>query len=139
MIFAIPILIAVALFLCWCFVKLTVHALPLFAAVTTALFLTHAGLGFGVVLICAGAVALAVLIGGRMMAAQVISPMVRLSILTAFAAPASVAAYHAVMGLTAPVVGSDAVRTLAASIIAIMVGGAAWRNVDSEGISHSRT
>ncbi|MEG3125080.1 hypothetical protein U1738_14230 [Sphingomonas sp. GB1N7] len=70
-----------------------------------------------------------------MMAAQAISPMVRLGILTAFAAPALVAAYHAVMGLTAPLVGSDAVRT----IIAIMVEGAAWRGVDSEGMPHSGT
>ena len=129
MIFAIPILIAVALFLCWCLIKLTVHALPFFAAMTMVLLLLHAGFGLATALICGGAVALFVLIGGRMIVASAASPVMRLGILVAFTAPASIAAYHAVMGLTAPVVSSDAVRTIAAMLVAILVGGAAWRNV----------
>jgi len=129
MIVAVPILIAVSFFLGWCLVKLTIHALPLFAAVMTVSLLLRAE--WSVESAVAGAVAFALLIvlGGRSLAAQSNIPVLRAGVLIAFAAPASFAAYHAVLGLTAIVMASDVWRTIWALVAALVVGAAAWREV----------
>lgn len=129
MIVAVPILIAVSLFLGWCLVKLTVNALPLFAGVTTMSLLLHTGFSIGPALAGGCAIALVVVIGGRSLAAAPNSPALRAGVLIAFAAPASFAAYHAALGLTAIVMTSDAMRTISALVASLIVGAAAWREV----------
>jgi len=129
MIVAVPILIAASLFLGWCLVKLTIHALPLFAAVMTTSLLLRAGLSIGSAAVCGGAFALVVVIGGRSLAAAPNTSALRAGVLIAFAAPASFAAYHAVLGLTAIFMTSGAWRTILALVASLLVGAAAWREV----------
>ncbi|MDB5577733.1 MAG: hypothetical protein JWR80_2909 [Bradyrhizobium sp.] len=129
MIVAVPILIAVSLFLGWCLVKLTVHALPLFAAVMTTSLLSRAGLTVGPAIASGALCALLIVLGGKALAAPSNAPALRAGVLLFFAAPASFAAYHAVLGLTAIVMASDASRTIWAMVAALIVGAAAWREV----------
>lgn len=129
MIVAVPILIAVSFFLGWCLVKLTIHALPLFAAVMTTSLLSHAGLTIGPAIVGGALCALFIVMGGRALAAPSNSPTLRAGVPLAFAAPASFAAYHAVLGLTAIVMSSDASRTIWAMVAAHIVGAASWREV----------
>ena len=112
MIVAVPILIAVSFFLGWCLIKLTIHALPLFAAVMTTSLLSRAGLTVGPTIAGGAICALLIGMGGKALAAPSNTPALRAGVLLAFAAPASFAAYHAVLGLTAIVMTSDASRTI---------------------------
>lgn len=129
MIVAVPILIAVIFFLGWCLVKLTIHALPLFAVVMTTSLLLRAGSTIGPAIAGGCAFALLIFVGGRWLATASSTPALRAAVLIAFAAPASLAAYHAVLGLTAIVMTSDAWRTISAVVASIIVGAAAWREV----------
>jgi hypothetical protein len=72
---------------------------------------------------------LLIVMGGRALAAPSNTPSLRAGVLLAFAAPASFAAYHAVLGLTAIVMASDASRTIWAIVAALIVGAASWREV----------
>jgi hypothetical protein len=129
MIVAVPILIAVSFFLGWCLIKLTIHALPLFAAVMSTSLLSRAGLTIGPAIVGGALCALLIVMGGRALAAPSNTPSLRAGVLLAFAAPASFAAYHAVLGLTAIVMASDASRTIWAIVAALIVGAASWREV----------
>lgn len=129
MILAVPILIAVTLFLGWALVKLTVHALPLFAGVSVTMVVLRAGGGSIEAVACGAGAALAVATLGRLAFGTSRSPSVRALIALAFAAPAALAAYHAALGVSALVVSSGAWRTPAALIIAFLVGAAAWRGI----------
>jgi hypothetical protein len=129
MIVAVPILIAVSFFLGWCLVKLTIHALPLFAAMMTTSLLLRAGFSVGPAVVGGIVSALLIVVGGRSLAAIPNSPVLRAGVLIAFAAPAAIAAHHAVLGLTASVIGSLAWRTIWALVASLIVGSAAWREV----------
>ena len=132
MIFAIPILIAVALFMGWVLVRLTIHALPLFAGASAAFFVHQLGAGFAAAAIIGGLVALAVVTLGRICSVQAGSHAIRILVAVAFTAPAAFAAYHAALGLAAPVLGSGAARGALGTVAAVLVGSAAWRGVVSQ-------
>ncbi|MFA6114216.1 MAG: hypothetical protein WC729_09485 [Sphingomonas sp.] len=126
MILAVPILIAVSLFLGWALVSLAVNALPLFSGVSAGLLvLGWSGSAAGG-LIAGLRVGIAVAMVGPIAFSRARSPMLRLSIGLIFAAPAAVAAYHAVSGLFDHVVGTAPRETLAFAA-AFLVGMAAWR------------
>ena len=129
MIVAVPILIAVSFFLGWCLIKLTIHALPLFAAVMTMSLLLGTGFSVGAAVAGGAVVALLIVAGGNSLAASSNTPALRAGVLVAFAAPASFAAYHAILGLTAIVMASEVWRTIWALVAALIVGAAAWREV----------
>ena len=124
MFLAIIFAITITAFLCWLLFTLAVYALPLFAAVMAG---THAtGAGFivaGAVGVAAGA---ATLIIAQILFATVRSPIIRAGIAFAFALPAAFAGYHAVHGIAAIAVPTEAWRQVFASIGAVVVGGAAW-------------
>ena len=130
-IIAIPILIAVALFMGWVLVKLTIHALPLFAGTSTAVFIHHAGASLATSVVAGGLIALAVTILGRVSFERTRSPAMRLLVALSFTAPAAFAAYHATLGLAAHAVPSGALRAAMALVAAFLVGAAAWRGIAS--------
>jgi hypothetical protein len=131
MILAVPILIAVAIFLGWALVTLTVHALPLFAGASIAMVVLRAGGGPTEAVACGAGAALAVAALGRFAFGASRSPAVRALIALAFAAPAAIAAYHAALGVSALVDASGAWRSPAALMIAFLIGAAAWRGIAS--------
>lgn len=131
MILAVPILIFVALFLGWALVSLAVAALPLFAGLTAGLVVARWS-GSPVAGLLTGLLVTIILAGiGPIAFAQTRSPKARLAIGLAFAAPASIAAYHAAAGLLGHFVGS-APREMLAAVIAFVIGAIAWRRLSDD-------
>lgn len=109
-------------FLCWLLFSLAVYALPFFAAMTAGMWAygTGAGvLGAFAVGLLAG---VATLVLGQFLFGAVRSTIVRLALALAFAAPAAIAGYHAVLGLSAIGVQSEAWRQVFAVVGAAIVG-----------------
>jgi len=129
MIVAVPILITVCLFLGWCLIKLTIHALPLFFAVMATSLMLHAGLSIAPAVACGAIFALLIVMSGRSLAAAQNAPALRAGALIAFAAPASFTAYHIALSLAAMIIASDAWRTILSILAALIVGAVAWREV----------
>jgi hypothetical protein len=127
MIFAVPILIAVTVFLGWLLVKLTIHALPIFAGVTAAVFAQQASAG-PVTAIAVGMFAAIVIAAiGRAAFERAGSPALRLAVPLAFAMPAWIAAYHAALGLSALVMPDGFWHAAITMVAASLIGAAAWR------------
>ena len=85
---------------CWLIFTLAVYALPCFVGLTAGLAALHGGAGaIGALLvgIVAGALTLAI---GQIAFAVVRPLILRAAIAAAFAVPAAIAGYHAVLGLS---------------------------------------
>ena len=109
-------------FLCWLLFNLAVYALPFFAGLTAGLAAYHSGAGVigGILVgIVAGAVLLAL---GQVAFAAVRSPLIRAAIALLFAVPATVAGYHATLGVAHIGVPSQAWREVFAVIGAVVAG-----------------
>jgi len=128
MIFAVPILIAAALFLCWALISLTIAALPLFSGVSMAALVLDEGGSLGIAILTGVLVAVAVAKVGPFAFSRAGSPWARLAIGFAFAAPAALAAHHAAAGLLGHLVGIAA-RQILAVLVAIVVAMVAWRRL----------
>lgn len=133
MIFAVPILIAVSLFLGWVLVVLAVNALPLFSGVSAGLLVL--GWSGSVVegLIVGTLVGIAVATIGPVIFSKARSPMLRLVIVLTFAGPAAFAAYHAALGLFSHLIAYGAACEAMALAAAFLVGSAAWRRFTDRG------
>ncbi|MDA8248420.1 MAG: hypothetical protein M0Z28_04515 [Rhodospirillales bacterium] len=112
-------------FLCWLMFTLAVYALPFLAGMSAGLAAYHSGagvIGAPVVGVAAGAVTL---IAGQFIFATVTSPLLRGLIALLFAAPATVAGYHATLALARLGVPAEGWREVFAVIGAIAVGATA--------------
>ena len=127
MILAVPILIAVSLFLGWMLVTLAVNALPLFSGISAGLFVLGWSHSIADAFVAGAFVGVAVATIGPVAFSRARSPMLRLVIVIAFAAPAAAAARSAALGLLGHVITPAAPRELLALAAAIIVGLAAWR------------
>jgi len=113
-------------FFCWLLFTLAVYALPFFAGLTAGLAAFHTGSGV------IGAIIVAILAGGATLAigqiafATVRTPLVRAAIALLFAVPATIAGYHATLGLAHIGVPSEGWREAFAVVGAVLVGGTAW-------------
>jgi hypothetical protein len=117
--------IGVGLF-CWLIFTLAVYALPFFVAVSAGVMAFHGGAGVvGALLagIAAGTLTLAI---GQTAFARARSPILRAAIAAAFAIPATVAGYHAVLVTSQVGVPSLAWREVFACLGAAFIGGMAW-------------
>ncbi len=111
---------------CWLILTLAIYALPFFVGLTAGSVAFHGGAGLiGALLvgIVAGALTLAI---GQIAFALVRPLILRAAIAAAFAVPAAIAGYHAVLGLSQIGVPSLFWREVFAWIGAIFIGGAAW-------------
>ena len=95
------------------------------------LFVPHASDGIIVPLMVGPLVGIAVAATGRIFFERCGSPAARLGIPPAFAAPASIAAYHAAFGLSSAVPVSDTWHPVIAVLSGLLVGAAAWRAIVS--------
>src|SRR5579875_2069513 len=111
---------------CWLIFTLAVYALPFFVGLTAGMAAFHSGAGvIGALLV--GIVAGALTLGIGQVAFAVVRPLaLRAVIAAAFAVPAAIAGYHAVLGLSQIGVPSLIWREVFAWIGAILVGGTAW-------------
>lgn len=128
MIFAVPILIAVAVFLCWALISVTIAALPFFSGVSAAALVLNEGGSLAIAILTGMLVAVAVAKVGPFAFARAGSPWARLAIGLAFAAPAALAAHHAAAGLFGHIVGTAA-RHILAVLVAFVVATVAWRRL----------
>jgi len=113
-------------FFCWLLFTLTVYALPFFAGMTAGLAAFHSGagvLGALIVGVLAGGATLAI---GQIVFATVRTPFIRAAIGLLYAVPASIAGYHATLGLAHIGVPTEGWREAFAVMGTILIGGAAW-------------
>ncbi|WP_051045504.1 hypothetical protein [Tistrella mobilis] len=109
-------------FICWLLFTLAVYALPFFAAVTAGMWAYGTGAGVLGSLAVGLIAGVATLVGGQILFSTIRSPVVRLALAVAFAAPAAVAGYHAILGLSAIGIPSETWRQVFAVIGAAIVG-----------------
>ena len=111
---------------CWLIFILAVYALPFFVGLTAGMAVLHGGAGvIGALLV--GVVAGALTLGIGQIAFAVVRPLpLRAAIAAAFAVPAAIAGYHAVLGLSQIGVPSFVWREVFAWIGALIIGGTAW-------------
>jgi hypothetical protein len=111
---------------CWLIFTLAVYALPFFVGLAAGMAAFHSGAGvFGAIF--GGLVAGALTLGVGQVAFALLKPMpLRATIAAAFAVPAAIAGYHAVLGLSQIGVPSLLWREVFAWIGAIVIGCTAW-------------
>lgn len=109
-------------FICGLLLTLAIYALPFFASVTAGLWAYGTGAGvlgaFAVGLVAG----VATLVGGQILFGAIRSTVVRLALAFAFAAPAAIAGYHAILGISTIGVPSETWRQVFAVIGAAIVG-----------------
>ena len=111
--------------LCWLMFTLAVYALPFFAGMSAGLAAYHSGAGVIGALVVAVAAGAVTLIAGQFIFATFTSPLLRGLIALLFAAPATVAGYHATLALARLGVPAEGWREVFAVIGAIAVGATA--------------
>jgi hypothetical protein len=111
---------------CWLIFTLAVYALPFFIGLTVGMAAFHGGAGIlGALLTGIGAGALTLVLG--QVAFAVVRPLIlRVMISAAFAIPAAIAGYHAVLGLSQIGMPPLIWREVFAWIGAILTGSTAW-------------
>jgi len=113
-------------FFCWLLFNLAVYALPFAAGLTAGLAAYHSGAGpFGGILVgfVAGVITLVL---GQIAFATVRSPLIRAAIALLFAAPATVAGYHATLGIAQISVPLAAWQEVFAVIGSVIASVTAW-------------
>jgi hypothetical protein len=111
--------------LCWLVFTLAVYALPFFAGMSAGLAAYHSGAGVIGALVVGVAAGAVTLIAGQFIFATFTSPLLRGLIALLFAAPATVAGYHATLALARLGVPAEGWREVFAVIGAIAVGATA--------------
>ena len=111
---------------CWLIFTLAIYALPFFVGLTAGIAAFHSGAGTLGGLICGIAAGALTFVLGQVAFATVRHSILRILIAAAFAIPAAIAGYHAVLGLSQ--IGSPSLmwREGFAWIGAILIGGTAW-------------
>ena len=111
---------------CWLLFTLAIYALPFFVGLSVAFAAFHSGAGvIGAFLIgCfAGGATLAL---GQIAFATIRSPLIRCAIALFYAVPATIAGYHATLGLAQIGMPSPAWQEAFALVGAAFVGCTAW-------------
>ena len=111
---------------CWLIYTLAVYALPFFVGLSAGIAALHGGAGVpGALVAGVGAGALILVIG--QIAFAIARPLIlRAIIAAAFAIPAAIAGYHAVLGLSQIAVPSPIWRDISAWVGALLIGGTGW-------------
>jgi hypothetical protein len=107
--------------------SLAVHALPLWSGGLAAVTVHAAGGGIFAALMTGQAAATATLVIGQLLIGCSRSPLLRIGVGVAFAAPAAIAGYHAALGLSTASGVEGATRVIVAATAALFTAGAAYR------------
>lgn len=118
-------------FMVYVLFTLAVYALPFFVAVTVGMYVYDSEAGLVAAFVSAFLAGGATLVAGQIAFATIKSTPVRLTIGALFAAPAGIAGYHAIKGLS-EIGGAGETWTLVfAWIGAVVVGATAWARIVS--------
>ena len=110
---------------------LAVYALPFIVAITVSMYVYGTDAGVIAAFVSAFFAGAITLIAGQIAFATIRSMPVRFAIGAVYAAPAGIAGYHAIKGLSAMGGAGDIWTLVFAWIAAITVGGTAWARVAS--------
>lgn len=110
---------------------LAVYALPFFVTVTVGMYVYGADAGLGAAFVSAFFAGAITLIAGQIAFATIRSVPVRFAIGALYAAPAGIAGYHAIKGLSEIGSAGDTWTLVFAWISAIVVGATAWARIAS--------
>ncbi len=120
-------LIIVAVFMCCALLfRLSIYALPLFAAFFAGSTTYRGGSGIVAALAAAGIAAIILLAVAQLALAFAKSDMTRAAIGIAFAAPAAIAGYHAVHGIAAATMPTSGWQFAVSLLGAAIVAAASW-------------
>lgn len=118
-------------FLVYVLFALAVYALPFFVAVTVGMYVHNSEVGPVAAVLSAFLAGGATLVAGQVAFATIKSVPVRLAIGALYAAPAGIAGYHAIKGLSALGGAGETWTLVFAWIGAIVVGATAWARIAS--------
>jgi len=110
---------------------LAIYALPFFVAVTVGMYVYESDAGLVAAFVSAFVAGGATLVAGQVAFATIKSVPVRLAIGAFFAAPAGIAGYHAIKGLSELGGAGETWTLVFAWIGAIVVGATAWARIAS--------
>lgn len=120
-------LIIVAIYLCCTLLfRLSVHALPLFAAFAAGLATFQAGYGIILAMVAATLAAIAVIAGAQIALGLVKSRLGNAIVGLAFAIPAALAGYFAVSGIAVATMPPGIWQIAVSLIGACVIGTASW-------------
>jgi uncharacterized membrane protein len=125
--------LAAVIFACWLLYTLATLALPVFAAMTLGMWAHAEGSGVMAAIAIGLVGGILTLIAGQILFALIRSPLWRSAIGLLFAVPAAIAGYHAVHGITAMGVDSEAWRQALGIVGALFIGAAAWLRIAGGG------
>lgn len=117
------------LYLFWLLFRLASLALPVYAGMVIALLLLDAGFRYPSAILAGFGAAIATLIAGRLVAAFVRSPFLRLLVGLLFAAPAAFAGYQASRAIIGLATANDILLIAAGSIAGLVTATSAWRGI----------
>lgn len=118
-------------FMVYVLFALAVYALPFFVAVTVGMHVYDSEAGLVAAFVSAFLAGGATLVAGQIAFATIKSVPVRLAIGALFAAPAGVAGYHAIKGLSEIGGAGETWTLIFAWIGAVVVGATAWVRIAS--------
>lgn len=107
--------------------SLAVHALPLWCGGLAAMAVHAGGGGIAAAALSGLAAAIITLVIGQLLIGTARSPLLRIGVGLAFAAPAAIAGYHAALGLSAASGAEDISRVVISATAALLAAVAAYR------------
>ena len=132
MVLAILLAIGAVSFACWLLFTLAIYALPFYVAVSTGLWAINSGMGVIGAIMLAFVAGGATLLVGRALAAGSGSPMARYAVVIFFVAPAALAGYHTVHGITGLALSTGLVRHGLGCVGAFVIGATCWCRIAGE-------
>ncbi|MFQ6552744.1 hypothetical protein AAD018_010430 [Aestuariibius insulae] len=112
--------------LLWMLFTLAIYALPFFAAMSVGLHFYESGSGVFEAFALGFLAGVATLIIGQLLVAVIRNPWLQAGVALVYAAPAAMAGYYAVYGLSGAGFDSETARVVFGGIGAVIIGGTAW-------------
>lgn len=114
------------LYMIWLLFSLAVHALPVGAGISLALWMRDHDYGYLAAILGGFTAGIALLVIGRFLFAVIRSPIVRLAIALLFVIPAGVAGYHAIESVMGIAIDPGMLLSTLSCIGGVTIAVAAW-------------
>ncbi len=112
--------------LLWLLFTLAIYAMPIFVGLTVGKYAHESGVGLAEALGAGLLVAVAALVLGQILIAILRNPWLQATVALVYAAPAALAGYYAVFGLSGIGFETEILRAVFGGIGGLIIGGTAW-------------
>jgi hypothetical protein len=112
--------------LLWLLFTLAIYALPFFVGLTVGMYVLESGAGLAEGLGAGLLAGVAALVVGQFLVAILRNPVLQAGVALAYAAPAALAGYHAVHGLSGIGFETEFIRGVLGGHGGLIIGGTAW-------------